>query len=130
MRNDQRGDTQNEGQRRHDDRSQSFLGRFQRRLVDRCSGVMPFTRGFHDQDGILRGQADQHNETDLHEDVDIQMSHPQPDHGTQQAHRNHQQHGHRHRPAFVLCGQDQEDENDRSDKRIQCRITFLQLQVG
>ena len=129
MRNDQRRDAENEGERCHDDRTQSLLGRFQGGILRRHSRVTAFASRLHNQDCILGGQSDQHDESDLNEDVDIQVRDPESGNRAQQAHRNDQQDRHRHRPAFVLCGENQEDQDDRANKCVECRAPFQQLQV-
>ena len=63
-----------------------------------------------DQDGVLGGQADQHDEADLRQDVDRHPACEQAGNGSQQAHRHDQDDGQRQLPALVLGDQNEKDE--------------------
>ena len=65
-----------------------------------------------DQDRVLGGQADEHDEADLRIDVDLQAAQPQRRQRAEQRQRHREQDHERHRPALVLRRQDEEDEDD------------------
>src|SRR5581483_8397922 len=72
----QRDHTQDERERRHQNRPQSYPRGGQRRVGDRLSSFV-FTLGELDnEDGVLGGQADEHNETNLREHVILKRAQP------------------------------------------------------
>ena len=56
---------------------------------------------FDDQDGVLARQADQHDESDLREDVVVAALEPHARDGEQQAHRHDENDGQRQAETFV-----------------------------
>ena len=67
----QRHDAEDEGERGHQDRPQPQPARLQRGLAPRQARLALLLGELDDQDGVLAGQADQHHEADLREDVDV-----------------------------------------------------------
>ena len=65
------------------------------------------------QDGVLAGQADQHHEADLREDVDVAVRYGHAGERAEDAHRHHQNDSQGQRPALILGGQYQEHEHHR-----------------
>ncbi len=72
-----------------------------------------------DQDGVLRRQAHRRQETDLEEYVVLEPAKPYGERCANQAYRNNEQHGERHRPAFVQCRKAEEYNEQR--KRVKIR---------
>ena len=79
------------------------------------------------QNGIFAGQSYQHDEADLHKDVDIHVGQCHADGGTKQAHGNHKNHGQRQAQAFVLCGQNEEHQHHGECKHDDGCITCEDL---
>ena len=77
---------------------------------------------FNDQDGVLRGQGDQDDKADLCKHIVVHAHQVHPGHCRQQTHRHDQDDRQRHDQALVLCGQHQEDEQDRQSEDIGRRI--------
>ena len=75
--------------------------------------VLELARELDDQNRVLGRQADQHDEADLGEDVDVLPVQRHAEQRAQQAHRHDQDDGERQRPALVLRRQHQEDEQHR-----------------
>ena len=83
-----------------------------------------------DQDGVLARQADENDEANLRENVDVLVRGLDSGHAAQQAHRHDQDHRQRHRPALVLRGQDEEDHDHGRPKDDHRGVARLNLQVG
>ena len=66
---DQRNDAHDEGQRRHEDGTQTDAGRFHRGVKNGHAALAELLGEFDDQDGVLGGEADEHDESDLAVDV-------------------------------------------------------------
>src|SRR2546427_10012225 len=58
-----------------------------------------------DQDGVLGGQADHHDQSDLGEHVQLEPAEPERAEGAEDGDRRAQQDAERPRPALVLGGQ-------------------------
>ena len=71
-----------------------------------------FLGKFHDQDGVLGHQAHEHHQSDLEIDIVFQPAYPDTQVGADTGHGQRQDDGHRHRPAFVLRREEQEDEQE------------------
>ncbi len=72
-RDHQRHDAEDERERGHQDRPQTQLHRRQRGVAARQPRLALVLGEFDNQDRVLAGQADQHHEADLREDVDVRM---------------------------------------------------------
>ena len=83
-----------------------------------------------DQDGVLRRQADQHDEADLGEDVVVHAAQVHAGHGGQDAHRHDQDHRERQGDALVERGQQQEDEHHRQREHQHAGVAGQLLLVG
>ncbi len=103
-------DAEDERQRGHDDRPEPDLGGFQGGLIAGTPSLLAVAGELDDQDRVLAGQARQHDEADLDEDVDVHPGHRDPGQGAQQAHRHDQDHRQRQRPTLVETGEHEEDE--------------------
>src|SRR5262249_51844345 len=58
-------------------------------------------RKFNDQNGVLCSQSDQNDQPDIDQDISVKASHVHANHGSQDAHRNDENHGERQNPALV-----------------------------
>ncbi len=85
---------------------------------------------FDNEDGIFGGKTDEHNESDLGEDVIVLAAQPDATDGGEQAHRNNEDDGHGHAPAFVLGGEDQEDEDDAEGKDVEEGVACEDLLIS
>ena len=94
------------------------------------AAVLALAREFDDQDRVLGGEADQHDEADLGQDVDVHAAPEQAGDGGEQAHRHDQHDRERQRPALVLRRQHQEDEDDRGDEDEQAGVAGELLLEG
>ena len=72
----------------------------------------------HDQDRVLTGQSDEHEEADLGEDVVVALGEPHAADGAQERHRHDEDDRERQRPALVLRREHEEDEQhaEREDE--------------
>ena len=66
---DQRHDPEDESQRRHQDRTQAQPGGLDRRRPTIATLVLKLLGELDDQNRVLGGEADEHDEPDLREDV-------------------------------------------------------------
>ena len=67
----QRNDAENERERSHQDRPQAKPRGFLRRVEHRFPLAVQLLGELDDQNRILASQADQHDQSDLHEDIDV-----------------------------------------------------------
>ena len=67
---------------------------------------------FHYQDGVLGHEADEHHEPDLEIDVVFEPAQPHSGIGAESRHGQRHYHGHGYAPAFVLCGEHEEHEQE------------------
>ena len=74
-----------------------------------------------DQDGVLGGQADQHHEADLGQDVVVHAAQQNAADRRKQTHRHDQDHRERKQHALVLRGKQQEHEHDGKTERHRWR---------
>jgi len=77
---------------------------------------------FDDQNRIFGGEADQHDEPDLRQDIYIRPAKHEPADCCEQAHRHDQDDRERQAPAFVLCRQHEKNENYRRAEDEKSRI--------
>ena len=118
-RRQQRNDTEDEREGRHQDRTEAKLRRRHRRLHERLSRLEFHLRELDDQDRVLRGEANEHDQPDLGEDVvHVAGAHEgacqvEPEVRPEGRKRRPEQHAERQAPALVLRGQDEEHEEDR-----------------
>ena len=125
----QRHDAEDEGEGRHDDRPQPQPAGLDGGFVARLSLLVQLLGELDDQNRVLRRQPDQHQEPDLHEDVDRQLRDQHADHRAEQTHRHDQNHRERQPPAFVLGGQDQEDQQRAQGEGDDAAAALLELHV-
>ena len=120
----QRDRADDEGQGRHDDRAETDLGRFDcsrygihAAFIDTDFGV------FDDQDGILGGQADDGQQTDLEVQVILLVHEIGKDRSPEDACRQAEHDGKWYFPAFIEGSQDEEDEEDSQGKDVDRLVT-------
>ena len=70
----QRQAAEDEGERRHQDRPQPHLGAFERRRHQVGAVLAPRLGELDDQDGVLGGEPDQHDDADLGVDVEVELA--------------------------------------------------------
>src|SRR5882724_1606944 len=106
-------DTENEGERRHQDRPQPQPRGFHGRGPAVTAAVLELLGEFDDQDRILRRKTNQHDEADLGEDVVILSPQEHAGYRGNEAHRHDEDHRQRQGQALILSGQNQKYENHR-----------------
>ncbi len=67
---------------------------------------------FDDQDAVLGGERNQHDETDLRIEIVVEPGDQQRQHGASDSDRNREEYGNRDGPALVEPDQEQECEQD------------------
>ena len=90
------------------------------------SGLLIFGE-LDDEDGVLAGEADQHHEADLGQDIVVHAAQPDPGDGAEQTQGHDQNDGQRQHPAFVLRRKHQEDEqhaDGKDEAARRCRRGF------
>ena len=110
---DQRRDAEDEGERGHQDRPQPQARRLDRRGEAIAAAILELLGEFHDQDGVLGGETDQHDEADLRQDIVVLSAQHDADDRGDQAHRHDQDDRERQRQALELRRQHQEHEHHR-----------------
>ncbi len=128
-RDHKRQHTEDEGERSHQDRAQTKLGRFRRGLIAIPALVFELLGEFHDQDCVFGGKADQHDEPDLRQDVVVHAAQDNAGDGGDQAHRYDQDDGERQRQAFILRRQHQEHEHHRQREGEHRGVASLDLLI-
>src|SRR3954462_330245 len=73
---------------------------------------------FDDQDGVLTSEPDEHNESDLREDVVLHRAEPDTVDRTEQTHRDDKNDCERQRPAFVKRREQQENEQNAKRENV------------
>ena len=118
-RQQQRQHAEDERERRHEDRPQSFARRLDRRLANPHAVRAQLVGEFDDQDRVLRRQTDDGDQPDLEVDVVRLMPNPDAEQRAEHAERHAEQHGERHRPALVLRREHEkhQHETEREDER-------------
>ncbi len=129
----QRHHAHDEGERGHQDRTQTQAAGFQH-CIQRAHALGLFVLGeLDDQNRVLARKPHQYDQADLGEDVVVATGNDHPGNGRQQGHRYNQDHRQRQAPAFVLSGQHQERQQhaEREDEqRGVARENLLIGQVG
>ena len=115
----QRDGADDEGQGRHDDRAETDLGGFDgSRYGIHTAFIDTDLSVFDDQDGVLGGQADDGQDTDLEVEVILLIQEISKDRCPEQACRQAEEYGERYFPAFIQGSQDEEDEEDSQGKDV------------
>lgn len=115
----QRDRADDEGQGRHDDRAETDLGRFDSSryrvhaaFIDTDFGV------FDDQDGVLGGQADDGQQTDLEVQVILLVQEVGKSRSPENTGRQAEHNSKGYFPAFIQGSQDEKDEEDSQGEDV------------
>src|ERR1019366_8146216 len=100
----------------HKDRTQSEFGARQRGVNQSCTLVVFHFCEFDDQDGVLCGQSDQHDQPNLGVHIVLERTEIECDKCPKYRDGHAQEDAKRKRPAFVLCRHDEEDDKKRQTK--------------
>ena len=90
---DKRNNTENKGQRGHQDRPQTQVAGIECGLDSIDSLITPVLGELHDQDGVLAGQTHQHHKTDLRKNIDLTSGKRYSRNGAQDTQGNNQNDG-------------------------------------
>src|SRR5271156_222714 len=112
----QRHTAQDKSEGSHQDWAQSQSCASQGRFEQRLPAVVLNLGKFHDEDGILRRQTDQHDQTNLGVHVIFKVAKEEREESPEHCDRNAQQHAERQRPALVLCRHNEEDDEECQTK--------------
>src|SRR5579875_201458 len=105
LRAPQRNAAQDEREGGHQDGPQTDAGAGERGFFDALAALFVFALGeFDNQDRVLGGEADEHDETDLRVDVVIEVAQPEKQIGAEDGDGRAEQNAEGQRPAFVLRG--------------------------
>ena len=146
----ERNHAENEGEGGHDDRPQAEVAGLHGGLAPRCARLALPLGELDDQDCILAGQADQHDEADLREDVDVGLGGAGNRIVQMAADANRMPRARactpkialsRHmgttritasgmRPTFILRGKHEKHRQDGEPENGHRRVARLNLQVG
>ena len=130
----QRKDTENEGEGSHQDRTQSeaagFDGSGEAILA---VAILDLFRELDDEDGVFAGEADEHDKADLREDVVLHRAQPDAADRAEQTHRDDEDDRERQRPAFVERREEKEDEENAERENVDRAVAgelLLQRDLG
>ena len=108
----QRNHTEDHGEHRHQDRTETHLGSRIGRL-DKPHALAPALDGkLRNQDGRLGQQADKHNHTGLHVDVVLHSEEFGEEERPEHTERNRKNDGKRYQEALIEAGQNQVNQED------------------
>ena len=130
----QRKNAENEGEGGHQDRAQAEAAGFDRG----GEAIFPIAilnlfGELDDEDGVLAGEADEHDEADLGEDVVLHRAQPDAADRAEQTHRDDQNDRERQRPAFVKRREEKEDEENAERENVDRAVAgefLLQRHLG
>src|SRR5207302_7619756 len=106
-----RKDAENEGEGSHQDRTQSEAAGFDRGgEAILAIAILDLFRELDDQDGVFARETDQHDKTDLSEDVVFHRTQPDTVDRAEQTHRDDQNDRERQRPTFVKGREQKKNE--------------------
>src|SRR5579883_726984 len=122
--------TGNEGKGGHLNRPESQFPTFDGCLQKRQTLLSPLDGEFHNQNGVLAKQTDQHDQTDLGIDVVSQSHRLQEEEGAEDSDWQRKDNGQRQDEALVLPDQHQIDEGDDDQEDVNRLIALSRLIVG
>src|SRR5256714_620665 len=112
----QRQHAENERERGHHDGPQPQPAGFDRGGEFVHAALLLLLGELDDQDGVLGREADQDDEADLRDEVVVHATEPRAEERERQTHRRDQDDGQRQRPALILGGMDEKDEEHAKRK--------------
>ena len=115
-----RQQTDDHSQRSHEDRTQTGSSTQHGRPGDGHTEFAALQCELHNQNSILGQQSDKHDQRNLHIDVVGVAEELREEEGTSQTERHGEHHGQRQDVAFILCRQNQIDE-DEAQQEDECR---------
>ncbi len=80
---------------------------------------------FDDEDGVFGHEAYKHYQSDLEIDVVFQSADPDSQIGSHSGYREGEYDGERNRPAFILGGKEEEDEEQGESEHKACVAAFV-----
>src|SRR5450759_2204396 len=119
-----------ERKRGHHDRPRPQMRRLHCRGEAVASGILELLGEFHNQDGVLGSETDQHDEPDLGQNIVVLPAQHDADDGSDEAHRHDHDHRQRQRQALELRGQHQEHEHHRQHESEDRGVAGAQLLEG
>src|ERR1700675_1631843 len=136
----QRHATQDEREGRHQNGPETQSGSLQRGVRQRLPFLELILRKFHDQNRVLRGQPDEHHQSDLRVDIALYLHHvgrqknalqeaaqEQNGEGAENRYWRTKQNAKRQRPTFIERCQDQENEQKGKSENHRGRYAFTGL---
>src|SRR5580704_9933419 len=108
----QRNAAKNEGERRHKDGAQTQPCASESGVDQSLAAVVFHLGEFDNQNGVLGGQADQHDQSDLGINVVVKAPEVECDEGAEHCDGDAEQHAEGKRPTLVLRSHDQEDDKE------------------
>src|SRR5665213_1580606 len=125
----ERQDAEDEGNRGHQDRSKTQLGRDNRGIDDRLALLQLLFGKLHNENGIFRSEADEHDESYLDVHVVDKTTRGDKSKSTEDCHRNGEQNDERKGKAFILCGEGKvhdEQTKAKDDDGFTCRLNLFE----
>src|SRR6185437_1216215 len=107
-----RNAAEDEGKGRHDDGTEAETGGAECGVGDGLALFVVADGELDDEDGVLRGKADEHDEADGGEDVVFKRAHGEGEVGAEDGDGRGEQDAEGKRPAFVERGEDEESNED------------------
>ena len=92
--------------------------------------VVFFLGEFDNEDGVFAGESNQHNESDLGEDVVVASDHDHSGEREQQAQRHDEDDRERKSQTFILCREHEENEQDTQRVDVDGGVSSDDLLVG
>src|SRR5208282_700735 len=114
---DQRDNAEDEGEGSHENRAQADAGSFYGRVDNGHAAFAQLLGEFHDQDGVLGGEAYEHDESHLAVDIVLLAAEPLGGKRTEQRHGHGEQNNEGEHEAFILRRERQiNDQRSQSEK--------------
>ena len=121
--------THDEGQRRHENRTQAQSAGLECCAHAVASLMFEFARKFHNQNCIFTRESYQHDESNLREDIVVPFGQPHATNRGQQSHGNDENDCEWQRPAFILRRQHEKREQYTQREDEKCRVATQNLLI-
>ena len=92
--------------------------------------ILDLLRELNDQDGVLAGKPNEHNETDLREDIILHRAQPDTVDRAEQTHWDDENDGEWQRPAFVKRREQKKNEQDAEREDVNRTVAGEPLLQG